>query len=303
MLNGKIQIPPPTPSPSRGEGKGGGEYWSERMKIPFMKMSGSGNDFILIDHRSPILDEDRMKKFARKVCQRRVSVGADGLILIEKSERADFKWRFFNADGSEAEMCGNGGRCAARFAWLKGIAGPSLTFETLAGILSAQVNGKRVKLEMTKPYGLKIDEVIGIEGKEQIFSRINTGVPHVVIFSEDLDKEDVIKVGRAIRYHPHFAPSGTNVNFARLDNGSQLSIRTYERGVEDETLACGTGAVASALVAAFKGLVKSPVSIKTRGGEVLVVYFEIEGEEARRVFFEGEVHIIYEAEMWEEAYQ
>jgi len=268
-----------------------------------MKMSGSGNDFILIDHRKPILDEDRMKEFARKVCRRRVSVGADGLIFIERSEKADFKWRFFNADGSEAEMCGNGGRCAARFAWLKGIAGTSQTFETLAGILSAEVNGKRVKLEMTQPYGLKLDETILIEGKEQIFSSVNTGVPHAVLFFEDIEGLDVVQMGRAIRYHPYFAPSGTNANFVLLGDGSQLSIRTYERGVEDETLACGTGAVASALVAAFKGLVRSPVSIKTRGGEVLMVYFEIAGKEVKRVFFEGDVHIIYEAEMWEEAYQ
>jgi diaminopimelate epimerase len=273
------------------------------MKIPFMKMSGSGNDFILIDHRKPILDEDKMKDFARKVCQRRVSVGADGLILIERSEKADFKWRFFNADGSEAEMCGNGGRCAARFANLKGIAGPSLTFETIAGILSAQVNGKRVKLEMTKPFGLKLDETILIEGKKQTLSSINTGVPHAVIFLEDLKGVDVVRAGKAIRYHPHFAPAGSNANFVRVENDSQLSIRTYERGVEDETLACGTGAVASALVAAFKGLIKSPVSIKTWGGEILTVYFEIETGEIKRVFFEGDVHIVYEAEMWEEAYQ
>ena len=116
------------------------------MKIPFMKMSGSGNDFILIDHRKPFMGEDRMKEFARKVCRRKVSVGADGLILIEESKKAEFKWRFFNADGSEAEMCGNGGRCVARYAHLKGIAGSSLTFETLAGIISAEVNEKRVKL-------------------------------------------------------------------------------------------------------------------------------------------------------------
>ena len=273
------------------------------MKIPFMKMSGSGNDFILIDHRESILKEDHLKDFIRKVCRRRISVGADGLILIEPSQKADFKWRFYNADGSEAEMCGNGGRCAARFAYLKGIAGPSLKFETLAGILSAQVDGKRVKLEMTKPFGLKLDETISIDGEEQIFSSINTGVPHAVLFVEDLEGSDILRMGRAIRYHSYFAPSGTNVNFVQLEKGSQLSIRTYERGVEDETLACGTGAVASALIAAFKGLVKSPVSIKTRGGEVLTVYFEIEGREVKRVFFEGDVHIIYEAEMWEEAYQ
>ncbi len=273
------------------------------MKIPFMKMSGSGNDFILIDHRKPIMDVDRMAEFARKVCRRRTSVGADGLIFVENSDKADFKWRFFNADGSEAEMCGNGGRCVARFANLKGITGPALTFETIAGILSAQVNRKSVKLEMTKPHSLNLDETLLIDGKQEIFSSINTGVPHAVKFVEDVETVDVVRFGRAIRNHPHFAPAGTNANFVRLTKDSQLSVRTYERGVEDETLACGTGTVASALIAALKGLVKSPVSVITRGGEVLTVHFEIEGQEVKRVFFEGEVHIIYEAEMWEEAYQ
>jgi diaminopimelate epimerase len=273
------------------------------MKIPFMKMSGSGNDFILIDHREPFLKEKSLKDFVLKTCRRRVSVGADGLILIERSKKADFRWRFYNADGSEAEMCGNGGRCAARFAYLKGIAGPSLKFETLAGILSARVDGKKVKLEMTKPFGLKLDETIVIDGEKKIFSSLNTGVPHAVLFVENLEKLDILPIGKAIRYHSFFAPKGTNADFVQVEKGSQLSIRTYERGVEDETLACGTGAVASALIAAFKGLVKSPVSIKTRGGEVLTVYFEIEGKEVKKVFFEGDVHIIYEAEMWEEAYQ
>lgn len=273
------------------------------MKIPFMKMSGSGNDFILIDHREPFLKEDGLKDFIRKVCRRRISVGADGIILIERSQKADFKWRFYNADGSEAEMCGNGGRCAARFACLKGIAGPSLKFETLAGILSAQVNGERVRLEMTNPFGLKLDQSIVIDGEEKILSSINTGVPHAVLFVEDLEGLELLRLGRMIRYHSFFAPSGTNADFVRLEKNSQLSVRTYERGVEDETLACGTGAVASALVAAFKGLVKSPVSVRTRGGEVLVVHFEIEAEDVKEVFLEGDVHIIYEAEMWEEAYQ
>jgi diaminopimelate epimerase len=273
------------------------------MKIPFMKMSGSGNDFILIDHREPFLKEEGLKDLVRKVCQRRISVGADGLILIERSQKADFKWRFYNADGSEAEMCGNGGRCVARFAYLKGIAGPSLKFETLAGILSARVDGKRVKLQMTKPFGLNLDETLLIDGKKQAFSSINTGVPHAVLFVEDLEGVDIVPIGRAIRFHSHFSPNGTNVNFIRLEKGSQLSIRTYERGVEDETLACGTGAVASALIAAFKGFVKSPVSMKTRGGEVLTVHFDIEAKEVKKVFFEGDVHIIYEAEMWEEAYR
>jgi diaminopimelate epimerase len=272
------------------------------MKIPFMKMSGSGNDFILVDHRKPLLKEEQYQAFARKVCQRRVSVGADGLILLEPSSRADFRWRFYNSDGSEAEMCGNGGRCAARFACLKGIAGPSLSFETLAGILSAEVNGTRVKLEMTKPFGLKLDEKIEIEGTKQVISSINTGVPHAVVVVDDLEKTDVVRWGRAIRTHPHFAPAGTNANFIRVEGPSSLTVRTYERGVEGETLACGTGTVASALIAAFKGWVKSPVSIRTEGGEILAVHFEMAGQEVRKVFFEGDVHIIYEAEMWEEAY-
>jgi diaminopimelate epimerase len=144
------------------------------MKIPFTKMSGSGNDFILIDHRTPFLDEAGLKGFVQKACRRRVSVGADGLILVERSKKADFKWRFFNADGSEAEMCGNGGRCVARFASLKGIAGPSLTFETLAGILSARVDGKRVKLELTKPFGLKLDETVVVDGRKEVISSLNT---------------------------------------------------------------------------------------------------------------------------------
>jgi diaminopimelate epimerase len=273
------------------------------MKIPFMKMSGSGNDFILIDHRKPFLKEEGLKDFIRKVCRRRISVGADGLILIEPSKKADFKWRFYNADGSEAEMCGNGGRCAARFANLKGITGPSLKFETLAGILSAQVIRERVRLEMTKPFGLKLDETISIDGEKKILSSINTGVPHAVLFVEDLAGLDIVPLGRAIRYHSFFAPKGTNADFVRLEENSQLSVRTYERGVEDETLACGTGVVASALIAGFKGMVKSPVSVRTKGEEVLTVHFETEGKEVKKVLFEGDVHIIYEAEMWEEAYQ
>ena len=159
--------------------------------------------------------EDHMKKFAQKVCRRRISVGADGLIFIERSKKADFKWRFFNADGSEAEMCGNGGRCAARFACLKGIAGPSLTFETLAGILSAQVDGKRVKLEMTKPFGLKLDEKISIEGKGLTISSINTGVPHAVLFLENLEGVDVRGMGEGDSEPSPFCTEGDECQFCR----------------------------------------------------------------------------------------
>ena len=156
------------------------------MKISFMKISGSGNDFILIDHREPFLKEDRLRDFIRKVCRRRISVGADGLILIERAKKADFKWRYFNADGGEAEMCGNGGRCAARFAFFKGITGPSLKFETSVGMLSAEVYGMRVKLELPKPFGLKIDAMVPIEGKEYTLSSINAAAPHAILFVKDL---------------------------------------------------------------------------------------------------------------------
>jgi diaminopimelate epimerase len=201
---------------------------------------------------------------------------------------------FYNADGSEAE-CGMGPLCRPVCLFERNCRS-SLKFETLAEL--AQVEEK-VKLEMTKPFGLKLDETISIDGENR-FSSIN--VSSCVLFVEDLEGVDILRMGRAIRYHSYFSPSGTNVNFVRTEKDSQLSIRTYERGVEDETLACGTGAVASALIASFKGLVKSPVSVKTSGGEVLTVYFKIEAKDVRSVFFEGDVHIVYEAEMWEEAY-
>jgi diaminopimelate epimerase len=273
------------------------------MRIPFMKMSGSGNDFILIDHRKALIPEDRMPELARKVCRRKFSIGADGLIFIESSREVDFKWRFFNSDGSEAAMCGNGGRCAARFAHVKGIAGPRLRFETLAGILSASVELRRVKLEMTTPYGLQLDERVSVEGKECVVSIIDTGVPHAVCFVRDVSDVDVVGLGRAIRNHPRFAPFGTNANFVQVEDSSRLIVRTYERGVEDETLACGTGAVASALIAGFRNLVKPPVTVQTSGGDILSVDFQIEAGRVTRVFFEGEVRIIYEGEMWEEAYE
>jgi diaminopimelate epimerase len=155
---------------------------------------------------------------------------------------------------------------------------------------------------LTRPHSLKLDETLSVDGKSLKVSSINTGVPHAVCFVDDVEGWDVLRMGRAIRNHPHYAPSGTNADFVQLGKGSHLIVRTYERGVEDETLACGTGLVASSLVAAFKGLVTSPVSVKTQGGEVLGVHFEIEGKEVKRVFYEGDVRIIYEAEMWEEAY-
>ena len=241
--------------------------------IDFTKMSGSGNDFILIDNRDGELRVGDVVEFVKTVCGRKVSVGADGLILIERSDRVDFRWRFFNADGSEVEMCGNGGRCAARFAFLNGIAGERMSFETIAGIIDAEVRGDVVKLRLTDPRDLVLDDRIQVENQTLDVHSINTGVPHVVHFVRDPDQFDVFSVGRAIRYHEHYRPAGTNANFAAVVEGNTLRVRTYERGVEDETLACGTGSVASALIAARKGLVESPVDVLVQSGELLRIHF------------------------------
>jgi diaminopimelate epimerase len=271
--------------------------------IEFYKMSGSGNDFILIDNRDGSLDVGDVVSFVKKVCERKISVGADGLILIERSNKADFRWRFFNADGSEVEMCGNGGRCAARFAFLKGIAGERVSFETLAGIIDADVRGDVVKLRLTDPGALVMDDQIRIKNETLFVHSINTGVPHVVHFVRDPDDFDVFGTGRAIRTHEHYHPAGTNANFAAVEDQHTLRIRTYERGVEDETLACGTGAVASALIAACKGFVLSPVEVRVKSGERLTIYFERTKDGFTNVYLEGNVRVVYQGSLWEEAWK
>ena len=272
-------------------------------KIPFTKMSGSGNDFILIDNRRRILEVGPLPDFVRRVCTRRVSVGADGLILVEPSQRVNFRWRFFNADGSEAEMCGNGGRCAARFAVLKGIAPQRLSFETLAGVIEAEVEGRRVKLQMVRPSGMELNLRVRIDEQEHRLHFINSGVPHAVEIVEEVSRVAVIDLGRKIRLHPRFQPAGTNANFVQPIDRGHLKVRTYERGVEDETMACGTGAVASALIAAANELADSPVAVETTGGEVLNIYFQRETEGFERVFLEGDTRVVCEGDLWEEAYK
>jgi diaminopimelate epimerase len=279
------------------------ERKGKMIKIPFCKMSGSGNDFIVVDNRRKILDPDNLGDLVRKVCARKVSVGADGIILIEGSGKANFRWRFFNSDGSEAEMCGNGGRCAARFAVLKDIAPPKLSFETLAGLIEAEVKGRIVKLQMVKPFGLRLDFAVKIDGEDHSLHFINTGVPHAIEFVAEASAVKVKERGKIIRFHAHFQPAGTNANFVQVMDRGHIMVRTYERGVEDETLACGTGAVASVLISAAKGFVDSPVAVETSGGEILNIYFEKKEEVFERVFLEGDTRLIYEGELWEEAYK
>jgi diaminopimelate epimerase len=232
-----------------------------------------------------------------------MSVGADGLILIENSEKVDFKWRFYNSDGSRAEMCGNGARCAARFAYLNGIAGENQSFETDAGIVSAEIIAQRAKVKMPDPGELDTGVTIDLKHGPLTVGRVNTGVPHVVIDVNDLEGTDVFNQGREIRYHRAFAPAGTNVNFVtRLDKGL-IAIRTYERGVEDETLACGTGSIAAALVTSEKKGWASPVRVLTRSGIELKIHFSRHPDGYRAVHLEGDARVVYRGELWEDAYR
>jgi diaminopimelate epimerase len=275
------------------------------MKIPFFKMSGSGNDFIIIDNRGRLMENMPARDFVRAVCRRSISLGADGLILIEKPQKAgcDFSWRFFNADGSEAEMCGNGGRCAARYAVINGLAGKNLSFETLAGIIHAEVTGDRAKIELPSPQAPEMNIRLSVDGENILLHFINTGVPHVVLFVDSIADAQVCTLGNKIRFHQRFQPAGTNVNFVSAADTSQLYVRTYERGVEDETLACGTGSVAAALVASALGMVSSPVQVKTRGEEILSVYCDHPAYPFGRVCLEGAVRVVCAGELWEEAYK
>lgn len=270
-------------------------------KVPFHKIHGNGNDFILLDNRRGILKGRSLSGLAKQVCHRNRSVGADGLIVIvppSSRRTAHFKWRFFNSDGSEAEMCGNGSRCAAKFARLKGIAPAKMAFETLAGIIRAEVKKETVRVQLTGATGPRLDLDVPLAGGTRTGHFINTGVPHVVFFSDHLDAEDVLAVGSATRRHDLFKPSGTNVNFVQIEGNRRLRIRTYERGVEGETLACGTGAVAAALIAAALGKATSPVTVITKGGDRLIVSFTGTAGSFQDLHLEGAVTIVCEGHLY-----
>lgn len=271
------------------------------MEVSFFKMNGSGNDFIIVDNRQGLFDEATYRDFVKGVCRRKESLGADGVIFIEEKAGYDFSWRFFNSDGSEAEMCGNGSRCAARFSFLNNIAPAHMVFLTKAGPIKASVEGRRVKVLLPEPTDLRTGLCILKEGGELRLDFVNTGVPHSVVFSGDVDSVPVNEVGRFVRFHPLFQPAGTNVNFVEVLDRSTIKVRTYERGVEDETLACGTGSVASALIASVKGHVSSPVSVMTRGGEVLRIHFDLQGEEFKEVYLEGETTLVCKGVLYDEA--
>lgn len=267
-------------------------------EFPFVKMSGSGNDFIFVDYRDVDWGSWDLPQAARLLCRRRLSVGADGLVLIvpPKDPANDFAWRFFNADGSEAEMCGNAARCAARFVKLKGLVNSAqMRFETLSGVIEATLAAQGARVRMGDPSGIRPQVTLILPEGELELVCINTGVPHAVRFVENLETVRVEELGRVIRHHEAFAPGGTNVDFVEIVDSFTLKMRTYERGVEGETLACGTGAVASALAAHLAGGAKPPVEVITRGGGRLKVDFLPKGPgEYTQVFLEGDAKVIYE---------
>ncbi len=256
-------------------------------RLNFFKMVAAGNDFIVADNRRGFITNPA--SLAKKLCDRKFFIGADGLLLLENSKKADVRMRIFNPDGSQAEMCGNGVRCLAKFAFEKKITKNSHSIETLAGTIFAFVRGGVVKAKMVEPKALRLNVPVRAKGTRHILNLIDTGVPHAVKVLASVEGADVDGLGRVLRRHPFFSPRGTNVNFISFGPGALVRIRTYERGVEAETLACGTGSTAGALVAAALKNFKSPVRVKTQGGETLKVYFSKKEGRFQEVYLEGKV--------------
>lgn len=268
------------------------------MEIEFLKLSGAGNDFVVIDNRELIVPEEGRGAVFQGWCRRGLGIGADGVLLVEHAEvgsAAHFRMRYYNADGGEAETCGNGSRCIARFAFEKGIAPKEMVFQTLAGDYGATVlESGDVNLRMSDAAGLELDrQRVILGGRELAVDFVNTGVPHAVIFVEDLAGAPVLEVGRKLRHDEAFAPAGTNVNFVKINGDGEIAVRTYERGVEDETLACGTGCIASSIVASIRGNVTLPMTVVTASGEKLKIGFSRTEEGARDVTLEGSAQIVF----------
>src|SRR5512140_3866904 len=269
------------------------------MQIAFTKMHGAGNDFVVLDGRGAPLPSD-ISAFVRHICDRRRSVGADGVLILAPSERADFRMRYYNADGGEAEMCGNGARCISRFAAARGVGGPELTFETLSGPIRAQVRPETVTVHMGDARDVRAEApVAGFAGPPVFF--LNTGVPHAVVFVDDVEAVPVVEWGRFLRRHPAFAPAGTNADFVQVKGPRRIAVRTYERGVEDETLACGTGVTAAAVAAALARGCATPVEVEAHSGDLLTVDFRREGGQVLDMTLEGPAVSAFEGRMeWDD---
>ncbi len=265
--------------------------------VRFEKMQGAGNDFLLVDNRASVVSDADKPAFARYACPRALAVGADGIIFLEEDPEYDFAWSFWNADGSEAEMCGNGARCVALYARKIGAAGDRMAFRTLAGPIHAEIvdGGARVRMtDATRPE--RIDG-LGVDPDIHAIYFVNTGVPHAVAPVADLEAVDLVRLGRTLRMHERFAPAGTNADFIAREGPNAIAMRTYERGVEAETLACGTGAVASAIVATVVYDMTSPVQVRTRSGADLSVDFVTQETTCTDIFLQGPAACVYEGRL------
>ena len=261
-------------------------------KISFTKMVASGNDFVVIERsQNPTINSPRI--LARRICNRKFGVGANGLLLLEKSKIADIKMRIFNPDGSEAQMCGNGARCSVLY-----IGRRNAKLETKAGIIQSQLKGDSVKIRLTNPLNIKLDFPVKVNKRKLKANFIDIGVPHAVIFVDGLDEIHVSDIGRAIRNHKKFSPRGANVDFVEVLGKDLIGIRTYERGVEDETLACGTGSVASSLIFALKTDTGNKINVHTKSQEILKVYFDRIDNKFTDVWLEGKAKIVYKGEYY-----
>ena len=264
--------------------------------LPFAKMAGGGNDFVMIDNRTArVADPGTL---TRRICTRAVSVGADGLILVESSARATFRMRYYNSDGTNSAFCANGTRCAARFAFLSVIAGRKMTIETDAGIVGAEIGeGGIVTLSLPSPHTFRPERPVAVGDQTVRGSSIVVGVPHYVVFLKgDLWRQNIDPLGSAIRKHPDLKPDGgANVNFVVVRDGHTIEVRTWERGVEAETLSCGSGVVASAVTSALFGKVSAPVAVQTRSGITLEVSFRVAGGYVEDVRLRGDARLIYRA--------
>lgn len=268
---------------------------SSLVDIRFAKLSGAGNDFVVIDHRSGGVEDPA--SLAVAVCTRRLSVGGDGLILLEHSQTETFRMRYFNADGSEADFCANGTRCAARYAHRVGIAGSEMTIETGAGRVDARLIDSEIELALQPPREWQAEKPLNTTAGVIQGSALIVGVPHYVIWSdrEEFWTTSIDALGSEIRRHPDLGAAGANVNFVRLDGPESISVRTWERGVEGETMACGSGVTASVTAAALNGKVRSPVTVTTRSGIVLTVSFELEQDQIGSMKLRGDARIVFES--------
>ena len=268
------------------------------MQFHFTKMNGAGNDFVVLDNRAQTfqLDQETIKR----LCDRHRGVGADGLLAVEPAqEGADFRMRYYNSDGGEAEMCGNGARCFARYAArLMPVGTTVVRFETQAGVIEATLDGELVRLDMGRPTDHRQPKELSFAGGRMNIHFINTGVPHAVAFVEDEGIVDIRNLGSALRHHEEFAPKGTNANFAKVEAPGRLVLRTYERGVEDETLACGTGVCAAALMHATATGASSPVHVTVRGGDTMRVDFDVEADGGfSKVHLTGPADFVFEGDI------